>query len=77
MSRYIKADSIEIPHFRLATDRIKVIDAIDEAPYIDIVSCGECKHRKRNKFCLEHMKYVQDDSFCSWAERKEGDSDED
>ena len=34
MARLIDADSIEIPHFTLATDRLKVIDAIDEAPTI-------------------------------------------
>ena len=33
--RLIDADSIEIPHFHLATDRIKVIDAIDNAPTIE------------------------------------------
>lgn len=34
MPRLIDADSIEIPHFTLATDRLKVIDAIDETPTI-------------------------------------------
>lgn len=33
--RLIDADSIEIPHFHLATDRIKVIEAIDNAPTIE------------------------------------------
>ena len=33
--RLIDADSIQIPHFTLATDRIKMIDAIDEAPTIE------------------------------------------
>lgn len=33
--RLIDADSIEIPHFHLATDRIKVVDAIDNAPTIE------------------------------------------
>lgn len=32
--RPIDADSIKIPHLRLATDTIKMIDAIDEAPTI-------------------------------------------
>ena len=33
--RLIDADSIEIPHFHLATDRIKVIEAIDNTPTIE------------------------------------------
>lgn len=33
--RLVDADSIQIPHFTLATDRIKMIDAIDEAPTIE------------------------------------------
>ena len=32
--RLIDADRINIPHFRLATDRLKMMDAIDEAPSI-------------------------------------------
>lgn len=32
--RPIDADRINIPHFTLATDRLKMIDAIDETPSI-------------------------------------------
>lgn len=43
-----------------------------KAPSIDIVRCGECAKRKKNKFCLEHMRYERDDnSFCSYGERSE------
>lgn len=35
--RLIDADALNVPHFHLATDKIKVLDMIDEAPTIDIV----------------------------------------
>ena len=42
-----------------------------KAPSIGIVRCGECKKRKKNKFCLEHMRYEKDDNdFCSYGERR-------
>ena len=34
--RLIDADALNVPHFHLATDKIKVLDMIDEAPTIDI-----------------------------------------
>ena len=41
---------------------------IDEAPSIDIVRCGECIRRKKNKFCLELNRYAKDDNgHCSWG----------
>lgn len=37
----------------------------------DIVRCGECKHRKKNGFCLEHKRYEKNDKgYCSYGERK-------
>ena len=44
---------------------------VDDAPSIDIVCCGECAKRKKNKFCLEHMRYEKNDNgFCSYGERE-------
>ena len=34
MRRLIDANAIAIPHFALATDRIKMLDAVDETPTI-------------------------------------------
>ena len=43
--RLIDADALNVPHFHLATDKIKVLDMIDEAPTIDIDRPqGEWKH---------------------------------
>ena len=39
---------------------------------IDIVRCKECTRRKKNKFCLEYMRYEKnEDGFCSYGERNE------
>ena len=44
---------------------------VDDAPSIDIVRCKECKHRKKNGFCLEHNRYEKNDSgYCSYGERE-------
>ena len=38
---------------------------------IDLVRCGECKHRKKNGFCLEHNRYEKNDKgYCSYGERR-------
>lgn len=41
-------------------------------PTIDIVRCGECKHRD-SEFCQirESMYGIKDNDFCSYGERKE------
>lgn len=60
---------------------VSVFDAIDDAPSIDIVRCKECRYckRKRGTFkgepiifyrCEEHNRDVENDDFCSWAERE-------
>jgi len=47
-------------------------EALDSAPSIDIVRCGECAKRKKNGFCLEHMRYEKNDKgFCSYGSRSE------
>ena len=45
---------------------------LNDAPSIDIVFCKECKHRKKNGFCLEHNRYEKNDNgYCSYGERSE------
>ena len=57
--------------FTTRPDMLRAIQIIKDEPSIDIVRCGECKKRKKNKFCLEHMRYEKDDnSFCSYGERR-------
>lgn len=37
----------------------------------EIVRCKECAKRKKNKFCLEHMRYEKnEDGYCSYGERE-------
>ena len=39
---------------------------LQNAPTLDIVHCRECLKRKKNKFCLEHMRYEKDDNgYCA------------
>lgn len=35
----------------------------------EIVRCKDCKHRKKNTFCLHNMRYEDDNGFCSYGER--------
>ena len=77
--RLIDADSIQIPHFTLATDRIKMIDAIDEAPTIEPkakviaqVTFDEEKMREIVKEAVERFKeeYEIEPKRGKWIKRK-------
>ena len=75
MSRYIDAEWLmnfftDIPdNFTLTIGNLRA--TVNNAPSIDICFCGECKKRKKNKFCLEHKRYEKnDDDFCSYGERE-------
>lgn len=60
MSRLMIA---EIPSYSCEFKGIRVV--------AELVRCGECAKRKKNKFCLEHMRYERDDNgFCSYGERE-------
>lgn len=75
MSSYIESEWLKgrVHDVTLANGALHgCIDKLDihEAPSINICFCGECKKRKKNKFCLEHMRYEKDDNgFCSYGER--------
>ena len=74
---YYLAEKIECPGVRLV-----YWDDIESAPTVDavpVVRCAQCKHFKRN---LENDTYCssvngltdpQEDDFCSYGERKDGD----
>ena len=38
-----------------------------------LILCENCSKRKRNGFCLEHMRYEPDGGYCSCAELKESE----
>lgn len=66
MSRYVDIDTLKIPSEEMIAKMI-----INSAPSIDIVRCKECKHRKKNGFCLEHNRYEKNDNgYCSYGERE-------
>lgn len=47
-------------------------DVINKTPTTDVVEvvrCKNCKHRKKNTFCLHNMRYEADNGFCSYGER--------
>ena len=66
MSRYIDADAV-YKHLRSGCAYV-----IWEEPTIDIVRCGECRHRitgRMGKMCIGR----HPDDFCSYGERKESE----
>lgn len=42
---------------------------IHAADVVEVVRCKDCKHRKKNTFCLHNMRYEDDNGFCSYGER--------
>jgi hypothetical protein len=80
MSRYIDAEYVKAvmlndrlmqgnAEFTLYAQQVET--QVNALLSIDIVRCGECAKRKKNKFCLEHMRYERDDNgFCSYGERE-------
>lgn len=57
--------------------RYEIADYIDDAPTVEaveVVRCRECAGRKKNKFCIEWLKYVPDDGFCHLGAKMEGDA---
>lgn len=87
MSRYIDADKLKerIPKdihedvFEncsncelLDDEQVKeLIDLQPTADVVEVVRCKDCKHRKKNTFCLHNMRYEDNNGFCSYGERKE------
>lgn len=76
MSRYIDAEwlkeHIEVISYEgmwhtTETDEFVAVDNINQAPSIDIVRCGECKHREEYPCKVYH----DDDWYCANGERRE------
>ena len=89
MSRWIDAEWLmnfftDIPdNFTLTIGNLRA--TVNEAPSIDIVRCGECKHWERLNYeapkegwCDDQMPYsdgrwVDADDFCSYGEREDNE----
>lgn len=85
MSRWIDADALK-QKYTMATTRysggimerpVVVLEAIDDAPSIDIVRCKECKHGEYREDFDDYLcdqlglGFVSDaDFFCSYGERE-------
>lgn len=62
----------------------KLIEEAPAADVVPVVRCVNCVHFGSEAvafdafapFCLKHMMSVFPDDFCSYGERKDGDSDE-
>ena len=85
MSRYIDADALK-EKYTMVIKRYSggimerpavLLETIDEAPTIDIVRCKECMWRDKDNQGEDYCTYakgladINDDSFCSWGERRE------
>ena len=89
MSKWIDADAlkqqVESPYTEypiMIQIRRAIKEFIDSAPTIDIVCCAECKHRNVTEhgklsfedYCRWHpWESPDDDDYCSYGERKEGE----
>ena len=76
---YINASDLELAIVK-ATSYGDALDAVREAPSIDIVRCGECKHRYDDgwiepRWTCDYLKdmRLKDDDFCSYGERRASD----
>ena len=78
MNDYIKRDdaieNIDELYFSDKDDHDRTREAIKRlsaADVVEVVRCKDCKHRKKNTFCLHNMRYEDDNGFCSYGERKD------
>ena len=73
MSKYISVEWLEEnePIFDSSVDEAWFRIALNSAPSIDIVRCGECKHWTDNEDydCEIHSGAWQADDSCSYGER--------
>ena len=49
-------------------DRCMEIEIQKRRNMVEVVRCKDCKHRKKNTFCLHNMRYENDNGFCSYGE---------
>lgn len=87
--RLIDADALK-QKYTMATTRysggimerpVVVLEAIDDAPSIDIVRCGECKWYNADAYsgiyrCYRGLSEVTTDDFCSYGVKKGADDEQ-
>lgn len=82
--RLIDADLLE-DQFGISDEDLLALDEIRHAPTVDavvVMRCKDCKHSRetadgRGLFCSvwgRGWHWVQPDGFCSYGERKDGES---
>lgn len=75
--RLIDADALKLEIACLYGSNPKYLNWLNHAPTVDavpVIRCKDCKYRdEQSANCTRFRKdwYVQSNSFCSWAERKE------
>lgn len=69
------ADGFEEDRWWNSTHVLAAIEGVPSAQptadVVEVVRCKDCKHRKKNTFCLHNMRYEDDNGFCSYGERAE------
>lgn len=71
------ADSCKADYLR------EIIKSVPAADVVPVMRCKDCKYAFINRFstasgivlCSSSMKAMQEDDFCSYGERKDGDED--
>ena len=72
------ADSCKANYLR------EIIESVPAADVVPVVRCKDCKYAYINSFsaasgvalCSSSAKVMQQDDFCSYGERKDGDTDD-
>lgn len=72
------ADSCKADYLR------EIIESVPAADVVPVVRCKDCKYAYINSFsaasgvalCSSSAKVMQQDDFCSYGERKDGDTDD-
>ena len=41
----------------------------------ELIRCKNCVKRKKNKYCLQHKKYRQDEGYCDDAKPRENENE--
>lgn len=87
MTEYIDREAANLALAEQGFDWDKVKQALASVPAADVVPvvrCKDCKYAYINSFsaasgvalCSSSTKVMQQDDFCSYGERKDGDTDD-
>jgi hypothetical protein len=87
MTEYIDREAANLALAEQGFDWDKVKQALASVPAADVVPvvrCKDCKYAYINSFsaasgvalCSSSAKVMQQDDFCSYGERKDGDTDD-